>query len=95
VANADIISAFWDGTTCRTLIHELGREQLKTTMELLDITTRHASGKEAVGAAFILGNAGTASSSDRAAPNKATIKRARKGAKDGKKGRKCRPRRIA
>jgi hypothetical protein len=34
---------------CRTLVLELGHEQLKTTKELLNITTRHASGKEAVG----------------------------------------------
>jgi hypothetical protein len=26
VAYADVMSAFWDGTTCRSLVHELGRE---------------------------------------------------------------------
>jgi hypothetical protein len=26
VANANVISAFWDGTTCCTLVHELNRE---------------------------------------------------------------------
>jgi hypothetical protein len=39
VANIDVFSAFWDGMTCCTLVHELGREQLKTTKELLDIDT--------------------------------------------------------
>jgi hypothetical protein len=33
----------------------------KTTKELLDIATRHASGKEAVGAAFTLVTTGTTS----------------------------------
>jgi hypothetical protein len=56
VADADVISAFWDGTMCRTLVHELGREQPKTTKELIDIATRHTSSEEAVGAAFVLGN---------------------------------------
>jgi hypothetical protein len=39
VVDVDIVSAFWDGTTCRSLFHELGREQLKTVKELLDIAT--------------------------------------------------------
>jgi hypothetical protein len=39
VADADAISEFWDGTTCHTLVHELGHEQPKTTKELLDIAT--------------------------------------------------------
>jgi hypothetical protein len=42
-------------------MHDLRREQPKTTKELLDIATRHASGKEAVGAVFI-------QSSEKAAP---------------------------
>jgi hypothetical protein len=45
--------------TCFTLVHELGREWPKTTKELLDIATRHASVEEAVGAAFVLGNLDT------------------------------------
>jgi hypothetical protein len=24
--DADVISAFWDGTTCHSLVHELGHE---------------------------------------------------------------------
>jgi hypothetical protein len=55
-------------------------------MELVDIATRHASGEEAVGAAFILGYAGAATNGGWATPTKATIKGARKGAKGGKKG---------
>jgi hypothetical protein len=41
---------------CRTLVHELRHEQPKTTKEILDIATRHASSEEVVGAAFVLGN---------------------------------------
>jgi hypothetical protein len=70
------------------LVHELGREQPKITMELLDIVTRHASGKEAVKGAFILGNAGVATNGSRAIPTKATVIGARKGAKGSKKGQK-------
>jgi hypothetical protein len=68
VADADIISTFWDSTTSHTLVHELSHEQLKTTKELLDIATQHASGKEAIGAAFILGNAGAAANDGWATP---------------------------
>jgi hypothetical protein len=39
VVDADVISVFWHGTTCHTLVHELGREQPRTTKELLDIVT--------------------------------------------------------
>jgi hypothetical protein len=91
VADADVISTFWDGTTCHILVHELGREQPKTTKQLLNIATRHASGEEVVEAAFVLGNARTASNGGRAASTKATVKSARKGAKGGKKGQKHRP----
>jgi hypothetical protein len=34
-------------------VHELGRDQLKTMKELLNIATKHASGEEEVGAVFI------------------------------------------
>jgi hypothetical protein len=76
---------------CRTLVHEFGREQPKTTKELLDIATWHASSEEAVGAAFILVNAGAVTNGGRTTPTKATIK----GAKGGKKGQKCQARRVA
>jgi hypothetical protein len=70
------------------LVHELDREQSKTTKELLDIATRHAFGEEAVGAAFILGNAKAAVSGGWATPSKDTAKGVKKGAKGGKKGQK-------
>jgi hypothetical protein len=92
---------------CHTLVHELCREQLKTSKELLDIATQHASlktstellniatqhasGVEAIGAAFVLGNAKASMSGGRAAPSKATVKGTRKGAKGGKKGQKWHP----
>jgi hypothetical protein len=37
-------------------VQELDRDQPKTTKELFDIATRHASGEEAVGAIFIQSN---------------------------------------
>jgi hypothetical protein len=76
------------------LVHELGYEQPKTTKELLDIATRHASGEEAVGVAFILGNTDTTTNGGQAAPTKTSVKGARKGARGGKKGQKQLPRRI-
>jgi hypothetical protein len=44
----DAISAFQNGTTCTSLIHWLGRRMTCTTRELLDITSNHADGEEAV-----------------------------------------------
>jgi hypothetical protein len=88
VADADVISAFWFGTMCHTLVYELNRDQLSTTMELLDITTRHASGEEAVGAAFSPSDGKAAAGGGYSKAFKATIKSARKGAKGGKKGKK-------
>jgi hypothetical protein len=82
VADADVTSAFWIDTMCRTLVQELTRDQPNTTKELLDIATRHASGEEAVGAAFVLGNGKMAPCSSPVAPSKATIK----GDKGSKKG---------
>jgi hypothetical protein len=79
VANADVISMFWDDMTCRILVHELGREQPKTTKELVSIATRHTSSEEAVEATFILGNTEAAASSGRAIPTKATNKGGKKG----------------
>jgi hypothetical protein len=73
---------------CHTLVQELGREQPKTTKELLNITTRHASNEEAVGAAFVLGNTGKTADGGWDAPTKATIKSTRKDAKGDKKGQK-------
>ena len=52
MADTDVIGEFHSGTTCESLVHRLGRKGPRTTKELLDITTNHASGEEAVGAVF-------------------------------------------
>ena len=52
VINANVISAFLSETTCESLIHKLGCLKPRTTRDLLDITTNHASGEEAVGEVF-------------------------------------------
>jgi hypothetical protein len=46
----DAISAFRNGMTCTSLIHQLGRRMPCTTLELLDIASNHADGEEAVAA---------------------------------------------
>jgi hypothetical protein len=56
VVDTDVILTFWDDTMCQTLVHELDHEQPKTTKELHNTATQHASGEEAVEAAFVLGN---------------------------------------
>jgi hypothetical protein len=48
----DAISSFQNGTTCTSLIHQLGRRMPRTTWELLDIASNHADGEEAVAAAL-------------------------------------------
>jgi len=53
IVNADVISAFLIGTSCKTLVHKLGCQKPRTTRELLDIATNHASGEEAIGAVFV------------------------------------------
>ena len=52
VADADVIGAFLSGTAYESVVHKLGCKGPRTTKELLDIATRHASGEEAVGAIF-------------------------------------------
>jgi hypothetical protein len=52
VTDSDIIRAFIVGTTCRELVHELGRKSPTKTSELLDIATNFATGKKAVRAIF-------------------------------------------
>ena len=46
VTDADVIGAFLSETTYESLIHKLGRKGPRTTKELLDIMTSHASGEE-------------------------------------------------
>ncbi|RLN08232.1 hypothetical protein C2845_PM11G00090 [Panicum miliaceum] len=52
VAGADVVGAFLAGTSCRPLVHELGRRGPRTTEDLLNIATGFASSEEAVGAIF-------------------------------------------
>jgi hypothetical protein len=52
VAQSEIVHAFLEGTTCRDLVHELGRSPPVDSNELFDIATGFASGEEAVGAIF-------------------------------------------
>ena len=52
VADADVISTFLSGMTCESLIHKLGCLKPRTTRDLLDVATNHASGEEAVRAVF-------------------------------------------
>ena len=47
-----MIIAFICGTTYKVLIHALGCETPCTTWELLDITTKYATGEKAVQANF-------------------------------------------
>ena len=47
-----MIGAFRFGMTYESLVHKLGCKGPRTTKELLDITTSHALGEEAVGVIF-------------------------------------------
>jgi hypothetical protein len=53
IGDTDVISTFRSSTSYQTLVHELNRDQPKTTTELLDIVTWHASKEEAVAVIFI------------------------------------------
>jgi hypothetical protein len=46
----DVISVFQNGMTCTSLVRRLGRRMPRTTRELLNITSNHADGEEAVAA---------------------------------------------
>ena len=52
VGDSEIIHAFLEGTTCRELVRELGRNHPTSVNALFDIATNFASGEEAVGAIF-------------------------------------------
>jgi hypothetical protein len=52
VTDAGVIGVFLSGMTCQSLVHKLGCKSPRTTKELNDITTSHASGEETVGAIF-------------------------------------------
>jgi hypothetical protein len=50
--DSDVIDAFLAGTTCHDLVSKLGRKTPTRASELMDITTKFASGQEAVEAIF-------------------------------------------
>ena len=52
VTDADVIGAFLSRTTCESLVYKVGRKGPRTTKELFDIATSHASGEEAVWVIF-------------------------------------------
>ena len=52
ITDSDVIGAFLAGTTCRDLVSKLGRKTPTKASELMDITTKFASGQEAVEAIF-------------------------------------------
>jgi hypothetical protein len=95
IYDTNVISAFWSGMNYQTLVHELSCDQPKTTKELLDITTKHASSKEAVGAVFIQSNGKAAPGGGRGAPPKITNKGTNKRGKWDKRGLKRWPQWVA
>jgi hypothetical protein len=52
VAQSEISHAFLEGTTCRDLVHELGRSPPVDSNELFDIATSFASEEKEAGAIF-------------------------------------------
>jgi len=52
VTHVEVINAFFKGTTCRDLVHELARSRPANTSELFDAATNYAAGEEAVGSIF-------------------------------------------
>jgi hypothetical protein len=52
ITDSDVIGAFLAGTTCRDLVSKLGRKTPTKASELMDISTKFASGQEAVEAIF-------------------------------------------
>jgi hypothetical protein len=52
ITDLDVIGAFLASTTCRDLVSKLGRKTPTKASELMDITTKFASGQEAVEAIF-------------------------------------------
>jgi hypothetical protein len=81
-------------TNCRTLLHKLDCDQPKTTKELLDITTRHTYGEEAVRAIFVQNDRKATPNSGRGAPLKVAGKGAKRSVKGNKRGAKWRPQRV-
>jgi hypothetical protein len=94
ICDADVISAFWSSMTYRTLVHELGHEQPKTTNELLDIATRHAFGEEEVETVFIQSSRKATLSGNRGMSTTATDKGTKRSIKSDKQGPRRRPHRV-
>jgi hypothetical protein len=57
VVDTNIVSAFLSRATCKSLVHKLGSWKPRTTRELLDIATNHASSEEVAVAVFTDGRA--------------------------------------
>jgi hypothetical protein len=91
VYDADVISAFWSGMTYRTLVQQLGHEQPKTTKELLNIATRHASSEEAVRAIFVQSSGKTTLGGGRQALATTVDKGTKRGVRNDKRGPKRKP----
>jgi hypothetical protein len=85
VAQSEIVHAFLEGTTCRDLVHELGRSPPVDSNELFDIAKSFSSGEEAVGAIFD-GKKGKRADDTPAEGSKS--KELRQKNKQGKKGKK-------
>jgi hypothetical protein len=67
-------------------VHELSRDQPKTTKDLLDIATRHTSGEEVVGAIFVQSSGKAAPGSGWGGGTKAADKCKKSGARSDKRG---------
>jgi hypothetical protein len=52
ITDSDVIGAFLAGTSCHDLVSKLGCKTPTKASELVDITTKFASGQEAVEAIF-------------------------------------------
>jgi hypothetical protein len=52
ITDSDVIGAFLAGTTCRDLVSKLGLKTPTKASELMDISTKFASGQEAIEAIF-------------------------------------------
>jgi hypothetical protein len=87
VAQSEIVHAFLEGTTCRDLMHELGRSPPVDSNELFNIATSFASGEEAVGAIF---DGKKGKRTDDAPAEGSKFKELRQKNKRGKKGKKPR-----
>jgi hypothetical protein len=75
-------------------VHELGRDQPKTTKELLDITTRHALVEEVVRAIFVQGNGKAAPNGGRGVSLKAAGMGTKRSTKGNRRGPKHRSQRV-